>query len=60
MTLRGRFIALTYDHQIAKVEKAGLGALRQGLLADARGRVAGDRRRNGGQPALLRSEPSNR
>ena len=26
MTLRGRFIALTYDHQIAKVEKAGLGA----------------------------------
>ena len=39
MTLRGRFIALTYDHQIAKVEKAGLGALRQGLLADARGRV---------------------
>jgi ubiquinone/menaquinone biosynthesis C-methylase UbiE len=39
MTLRGRFIALTYDRQIARVEKAGLGALRQELLAGASGEV---------------------
>ena len=39
MTLRGRFIALTYDRQIARVEKAGLGALRQELLARASGEV---------------------
>ena len=39
MGLRRRFFALTYDRQLAKVEQAGLQALRQRLLADATGRV---------------------
>jgi ubiquinone/menaquinone biosynthesis C-methylase UbiE len=39
MGLRRSFFALTYDQQLAKVEKAGLQALRQGLLADASGQV---------------------
>jgi ubiquinone/menaquinone biosynthesis C-methylase UbiE len=39
MTLRSRFFAMTYDRQIAKVEKAGLHTARQGLLAGATGRV---------------------
>jgi ubiquinone/menaquinone biosynthesis C-methylase UbiE len=39
MTLRGRFFAMTYDRQMAKVEKAGLRALRARLLAEASGRV---------------------
>ena len=39
MGLRRRFIALTYDRQLAKVEQAGLGELRQTLLADASGQV---------------------
>ena len=39
MGLRRRFIALTYDRQLAKVEQAGLGELRQALLADASGLV---------------------
>jgi ubiquinone/menaquinone biosynthesis C-methylase UbiE len=39
MTLRSRFFALTYDRQMAKVEKAGLRAHRQSLLAEATGRV---------------------
>src|SRR4051812_14341129 len=39
MGLRRRFFALTYDRQLAKVERAGLQALRRQLLADARGRV---------------------
>jgi ubiquinone/menaquinone biosynthesis C-methylase UbiE len=39
MGLRRRFFALTYDRQLAKVEQAGLGELRQKLLADASGRV---------------------
>jgi ubiquinone/menaquinone biosynthesis C-methylase UbiE len=39
MGLRRRFIALTYDRQLAKVEQTGLGELRQSLLADASGRV---------------------
>ena len=39
VTLRRWLYALTYDRQMAKVEAAGLGALRQGLLAQARGRV---------------------
>jgi ubiquinone/menaquinone biosynthesis C-methylase UbiE len=39
MTLRSRFFAMTYDRQMAKVEKAGLRALREGLLTGARGRV---------------------
>jgi len=39
MGLRRAFFALTYDRQLAKVERAGLGELRQTLLADASGRV---------------------
>jgi ubiquinone/menaquinone biosynthesis C-methylase UbiE len=39
MSLRRRFFALTYDRQLAGVEKAGLRALRERLLADASGRV---------------------
>jgi ubiquinone/menaquinone biosynthesis C-methylase UbiE len=39
MTLRKRFFALTYDRQMAKVDKAGLGAHREALLAEAKGRV---------------------
>src|SRR5215813_15427689 len=39
MSLRTRFFALTYDRQIAKTEKAGLRAFREGLLAGASGDV---------------------
>jgi ubiquinone/menaquinone biosynthesis C-methylase UbiE len=39
VTLRGRFFAMTYDRQIAKVEKAGLRALREELLSGASGQV---------------------
>ena len=39
MSLRRRFFALTYDRSIAKVERAGLRDLRQGLLAPASGKV---------------------
>jgi ubiquinone/menaquinone biosynthesis C-methylase UbiE len=39
VSLRRRFFALTYDRQVAKVERAGLGELRQKLLADTSGRV---------------------
>jgi ubiquinone/menaquinone biosynthesis C-methylase UbiE len=39
MTLRSRFFAATYDRQMAKVEKAGLRAHRESLLAQASGRV---------------------
>ena len=39
MSLRSRFFALTYDRQIARIEKAGLAAIRQDLLAGASGRV---------------------
>jgi ubiquinone/menaquinone biosynthesis C-methylase UbiE len=39
MGLRRRFIALTYDRQLAKIEQAGLAELRRKLLADASGRV---------------------
>jgi len=39
MTLRSRFFAMTYDRQMAKVEKAGLGACRERLLAAASGHV---------------------
>ena len=39
MTLRSRFFAMTYDRQIAKVNKAGLRDAREGLLAGAAGRV---------------------
>jgi ubiquinone/menaquinone biosynthesis C-methylase UbiE len=39
MSIRGRLFALTYDRQMARVEKAGLRALRRGLLAAAAGHV---------------------
>ena len=39
MTLRSRFFAMTYDRQIAKIDKAGLRGSREGLLAGAAGRV---------------------
>ena len=39
MTLRGRFFAMTYDRQMAKVEKAGLLAYRQAVLTGASGQV---------------------
>jgi ubiquinone/menaquinone biosynthesis C-methylase UbiE len=39
MSLRKRFFALTYDRQMAKVEKAGLRAHRQQLLSGLSGRV---------------------
>jgi ubiquinone/menaquinone biosynthesis C-methylase UbiE len=39
MTLRARFFAMTYDRQIARSEKAGLAAFRDGLLAGAAGHV---------------------
>jgi hypothetical protein len=39
MGLRGKLFALTYDRQMAKAEKAQLGALRQSLLAAADGDV---------------------
>jgi ubiquinone/menaquinone biosynthesis C-methylase UbiE len=39
MTLRSRLFAMTYDRQMAKVEKGGLRAYREGVLAGANGRV---------------------
>ena len=39
MSLRSKLFALTYDRQMAKTEKAQLGALRQSLLAAAGGDV---------------------
>jgi ubiquinone/menaquinone biosynthesis C-methylase UbiE len=39
MSLRSKLFALTYDRQMAKVEKAGLRALRESLLAAASGDV---------------------
>jgi ubiquinone/menaquinone biosynthesis C-methylase UbiE len=39
MSLRSKFFAMTYDRQMATVEKAGLRALRQDLLKAASGRV---------------------
>ena len=39
MGLRSRFFALTYDRQLAKVERAGLGELRHRLVETASGRV---------------------
>src|SRR5947207_12813739 len=39
MTLRSRFIALTYDRQMAMVDRAGLRAHREAVLAEARGDV---------------------
>jgi ubiquinone/menaquinone biosynthesis C-methylase UbiE len=39
MSLRTRFLAMTYDRSIAKVEKAGLRELRERLLARATGDV---------------------
>jgi len=39
MGLRSRLFALTYDRQLAKVEQAGLRAMRRGLLAGVSGDV---------------------
>ena len=39
MGLRTKLFALTYDHQLAKVEQAGLRARRHDLVADLRGDV---------------------
>ena len=39
MSLRGKLFAMTYDRNMARVEKAGLRALRQSLLAAADGNV---------------------
>jgi ubiquinone/menaquinone biosynthesis C-methylase UbiE len=39
MSLRSNLFALTYDRMSRKTEEAGLRALRQGLLAEADGRV---------------------
>ena len=39
MSLRSRLFAMTYDHQIARSEEAGLRVLRKGLLAGAGGDV---------------------
>jgi ubiquinone/menaquinone biosynthesis C-methylase UbiE len=39
LSLRRSFFAWTYDRQLAKVEEAGLREIREGLLADASGRV---------------------
>ncbi len=39
MTLRSRLFAMTYDRQMARVEKAGLRTLRAGLLTAASGKV---------------------
>src|ERR1700747_3933078 len=39
MSLRKRWFACAYDRMSAKAEKAGLGALREELLADASGDV---------------------
>ena len=39
MSLRGKFFAATYDRQMKSNEKAGLTALRTGLVAQAAGRV---------------------
>ena len=39
MTLRTRFFALTYDRQMAKVDRAGLHAVRQDVLRHAHGDV---------------------
>ena len=54
MSLRTKFFALTYDRQMAKAEKAGLRAFRGRLLAGLSGGRARDRRRDRGEPALLR------
>jgi ubiquinone/menaquinone biosynthesis C-methylase UbiE len=39
MSIRGRFFAASYDRQMKRAEKAGLAEMRQGLLAQASGRV---------------------
>jgi ubiquinone/menaquinone biosynthesis C-methylase UbiE len=39
MSLRSRFFALTYDRQLAKVERSGLGEIRHRLVETASGRV---------------------
>jgi ubiquinone/menaquinone biosynthesis C-methylase UbiE len=39
MSLRGKLFAMTYDRNMARVEKAGLQALRESLLTAASGNV---------------------
>jgi ubiquinone/menaquinone biosynthesis C-methylase UbiE len=39
MSIRSRFFAATYDRQLRKVERAGLSAMRQALVAQAAGAV---------------------
>ena len=39
MSLRDSLFAMTYDRQVARAEKAGLGAMRERLLAGVAGRV---------------------
>ena len=39
MSIRGRLLAMTYDRQMARVEKAGLQSLRRSLLTAAAGHV---------------------
>ncbi|HXY17053.1 MAG TPA: class I SAM-dependent methyltransferase [Gaiellaceae bacterium] len=39
MSLRSRFFALTYDRQLARVERSGLGEIRRRLVETASGRV---------------------
>jgi ubiquinone/menaquinone biosynthesis C-methylase UbiE len=39
VSIRAKFFAATYDRQMKKVERAGLTALRQGLLAQSAGKV---------------------
>jgi ubiquinone/menaquinone biosynthesis C-methylase UbiE len=39
MGIRSKLFALTYDRQLAKVERAGLGALRHELIGQASGRA---------------------
>jgi ubiquinone/menaquinone biosynthesis C-methylase UbiE len=52
MTLRSRFFAMTYDLQMAKVEKAGLRSHRETVLAEANGRVLEIGAGTGGNLAL--------
>ena len=53
MTLRSKFFALTYDRQMARAEKAGLRAVRAGLLSGAAGRVLEIGAGSGYQTAVL-------
>jgi ubiquinone/menaquinone biosynthesis C-methylase UbiE len=52
MSLRSKFFAMTYDRQMAKVEKAGLRAHRETLLGEASGQVLEIGAGTGGNLAL--------